>query len=63
MAEEIIQEIPPPPTPPPAGLKFETIGPDTARPLAQALQGPHEGRPAHPFAAEWKAIPGHFGRA
>jgi hypothetical protein len=45
-------------------LKLQAIGLDTARPFAQALQGPHEGRPAtRPSAAEWKAIPGHFGRS
>jgi hypothetical protein len=45
-------------------VKLEALWLDTAQPFAQALQGPLEGRPAaHPFAAEWKTIPGHFGRA
>jgi hypothetical protein len=45
-------------------MKLESYWLDTARPFAHALQGPLEGRPAaHLFAAEWKAIPGHFARA
>jgi hypothetical protein len=45
-------------------LKLESYRLGTARHFARAQQGPLEGRPAaHPFAAEWKAIPGHFGRA
>jgi hypothetical protein len=39
-------------------LKLGAIGLDTARPFAWAFQGPHEGRPANPFGAEWKAISG-----
>ena len=32
--------------------------------ICQVLAETMQGRPAaHPFAAEWKAIPGRFGRA
>ena len=45
-------------------MKLESYWLDTAPPFAHAAKGPLEGRTvAHPFAAEWKAIPGRFGRA
>ena len=46
-------------------MKLEALLGSTPRhPSRTPLQGPLEGRTAaHPFAAEWKAIPGHFGRA